>query len=63
MPEEKHLSGRSNWLRAAVLGANDGILPTSILVVGVAGAGGSGAAIVTAGVAGMVGGALSMRAG
>lgn len=60
---ETHLSHRSNWLRAAVLGANDGILSTSSLVLGIAGAGGSGAAIVTAGVAGLVAGALSMAAG
>jgi VIT1/CCC1 family predicted Fe2+/Mn2+ transporter len=59
----RHLSHRSNWLRAAVLGANDGILSTSSLVLGVAGAGGSGSAIVTAGIAGLVAGALSMAAG
>lgn len=61
--QEVHLSHRSNWLRAAVLGANDGILSTSSLVLGVAGSGGSGGAIVTAGVAGAVAGALSMAAG
>jgi VIT1/CCC1 family predicted Fe2+/Mn2+ transporter len=61
--DETHLSHRSNWLRAAVLGANDGILSTSSLVLGVAGAGGSGSAIVTAGIAGLVAGALSMAAG
>jgi VIT1/CCC1 family predicted Fe2+/Mn2+ transporter len=60
---EVHLSHRSNWLRAAVLGANDGILSTASLVLGVAAAGASGAAIVTAGVAGLVAGALSMAAG
>ena len=60
---ERHLSQRSNWLRAAVLGANDGTLSTSSLVLGVAGAGGSGSAIVTAGIAGLVAGALSMAAG
>src|SRR4051795_10451497 len=60
---EVHLSQRSNWLRAAVLGANDGILSTSSLVLGVAASGASGAAIVTAGVAGLVAGALSMAAG
>jgi VIT1/CCC1 family predicted Fe2+/Mn2+ transporter len=58
-----HLSQRSNWLRAAVLGANDGILSTSSLVLGVAASGASNAAIVTAGVAGLVAGALSMAAG
>jgi len=60
---EVHLSRRSNWLRAAVLGANDGILSTSSLVLGVAASGASGAAIITAGVAGLVAGALSMAAG
>ncbi|MDX6661316.1 MAG: vacuolar iron transporter family protein [Solirubrobacteraceae bacterium] len=60
---EVHLSHRSNWLRAAVLGANDGILSTASLVLGVAASGASGSAIVTAGIAGMVAGALSMAAG
>lgn len=60
---EVHLSHRSNWLRAAVLGANDGIVSTSSLVLGVAGSGASSSAILTAGVAGLVGGALSMAAG
>jgi VIT1/CCC1 family predicted Fe2+/Mn2+ transporter len=62
-PPEVHLSHRSNWLRAAVLGANDGIVSTACLVLGVAAAGASGAAIVTAGIAGLVAGALSMAAG
>lgn len=60
---EVHLGSRSNWLRAAVFGANDGIVSTASLVLGVAGAGGSSAAVVTAGIAGMVAGALSMAAG
>ena len=60
---EVHLSHRSNWLRAAVLGANDGILSTASLVLGVAASGASAAAIVTAGIAGLVAGALSMAAG
>jgi VIT1/CCC1 family predicted Fe2+/Mn2+ transporter len=60
---EMHLSHRSNWLRAGVLGANDGILSTSSLVIGVAASGASRSAILTAGVAGLVGGALSMAAG
>src|SRR4051794_17947715 len=60
---ESHLSHRSNWLRAAVLGANDGILSTASLVLGVAASGASGSAIVTAGVAGAVAGAGSMAAG
>jgi VIT1/CCC1 family predicted Fe2+/Mn2+ transporter len=60
---EPHLSGRSNWLRAAVLGANDGIVSTASLVLGVASSGASRSAIITAGVAGLVAGALSMAAG
>jgi VIT1/CCC1 family predicted Fe2+/Mn2+ transporter len=52
-----------NWLRAAVLGANDGIVSTASLVVGVAGATSSVKVIVTAGVAGLVAGALSMGVG
>jgi VIT1/CCC1 family predicted Fe2+/Mn2+ transporter len=58
-----HLSHRSNWLRAAVLGANDGIVSTASLVLGVTASGAGASAIVTAGVAGMVAGALSMAAG
>ncbi len=60
---ETHLSGRAGWLRAAVLGANDGIVSTASLVLGVASSGASRAAIVTAGIAGLVAGALSMAAG
>ena len=60
---ELHLSFRSNWLRAAVLGANDGILSVSSLVLGVAASGASANAILTAGVAGLVAGAGSMAAG
>jgi VIT1/CCC1 family predicted Fe2+/Mn2+ transporter len=60
---EEHLSFRSNWLRAAVLGANDGILSTSSLVLGVAASGAARSAIVTAGIAGLVAGAGSMAAG
>jgi VIT1/CCC1 family predicted Fe2+/Mn2+ transporter len=60
---EVHLSHRSNWLRAAVLGANDGILSTASLVLGVAASGASAASIVTAGIAGLAAGALSMAAG
>lgn len=60
---EGHLSHRSNWLRAAVLGANDGIVSTASLVLGVAASGASGSAILTAGIAGLVAGALSMAAG
>jgi vacuolar iron transporter family protein len=60
---EIHLSHRSNWLRAAVLGANDGIVSTASLVLGVVASGASSTAIVTAGIAGLVAGALSMAAG
>jgi VIT1/CCC1 family predicted Fe2+/Mn2+ transporter len=60
---EVHLSRRSNWLRAAVLGANDGIVSTASLVLGVAAAGASRTAILTAGISGWVAGAMSMAAG
>ena len=60
---EVHASHRIGWLRAAVLGANDGIVSTASLLVGVAAAGSSRTAIVTAGVAGLVGGAMSMAVG
>ncbi len=60
---ERHRSGRSGWLRAAVLGANDGILSTSGLLVGVAAAEASRGQLLLAGVAGLVAGALSMAAG
>jgi VIT1/CCC1 family predicted Fe2+/Mn2+ transporter len=60
---EVHLSLRTNWLRAAVLGANDGILSTSSLVLGVAAAGASANTILVAGIAGLTAGALSMAAG
>jgi len=60
---ETHLSHRSGWLRAAILGANDGIVSTASLVLGVAASGASGTAIVTAGIAGLAAGALSMAAG
>jgi VIT1/CCC1 family predicted Fe2+/Mn2+ transporter len=62
-PHNGNVSGRSNWLRAAVLGANDGIVSTAGLVVGVAGATSSKLIILTAGLAGIVAGALSMAAG
>jgi vacuolar iron transporter family protein len=60
---EKHLAYRAGWLRAAVLGANDGILSTASLVLGVAASGAGRSAIVTAGIAGLVAGATSMAAG
>src|SRR5450755_1533836 len=56
-------SGRLNWLRAGVLGANDGILSTAGIVVGVAGATSSRGPIFTAGLAGLVAGAVSMALG
>jgi len=60
---EQHRTGRIGWLRAAVLGANDGIVSTASLVVGVAAANAARADILVAGVAGLVAGALSMAAG
>ncbi|MFG2355579.1 VIT family protein [Streptomyces sp. NPDC048521] len=57
------LGSRLNWLRAAVLGANDGIVSTAGLVVGVAGATESRAALLTAGLAGLLAGSMSMAAG
>jgi VIT1/CCC1 family predicted Fe2+/Mn2+ transporter len=60
---ERHRSERIGWLRAAVLGANDGLISTSSLVVGVAAAGPPREAVVLAAVAGLVAGALSMAAG
>lgn len=62
-PHNKSMAGRSNWLRAAVLGANDGIVSVAGLVVGVAGATDSKIIILTAGLAGIAAGALSMAAG
>jgi vacuolar iron transporter family protein len=60
---EVHHGDRANWLRAAVMGANDGILSTASLVLGVAASGASASVIVTAGIAGAAAGALSMAAG
>lgn len=60
---EVHMVHRIRWLRAAVLGANDGIVSTSSLVVGVAAAGSGSAEILIAGLAGLVAGAMSMAAG
>lgn len=62
-PHEQGFSARLNWLRAAVLGANDGIVSTAGIVVGVAGATDDRGQIVVAGVAGLVAGAMSMGAG
>jgi VIT1/CCC1 family predicted Fe2+/Mn2+ transporter len=60
---ERHRSGRIGWLRAAVLGANDGIVSTASLVVGVAAARANRQQVLLAGVAGVVAGAFSMAAG
>lgn len=60
---ETHLIERIGWLRAAVLGANDGIISTASLVVGVAAAATSPGEVLVAGVAGLVAGAMSMAAG
>jgi VIT1/CCC1 family predicted Fe2+/Mn2+ transporter len=62
-PHSPHHGKKLNWLRAAVLGANDGIVSVSSIVVGVAGASNSSGFILTAGVAGLVAGALSMAVG
>src|SRR5580693_7874730 len=61
--KEQHRIGRTGWLRAAVLGANDGILSTASLVLGVAAARGTHNNVLIAGVAGLVAGAMSMAAG
>lgn len=60
---ERHLVSRIGWLRAAVLGANDGIVSTASLLLGVAAAGSERPAMLVAGVAGLVAGAMSMAAG
>lgn len=60
---EDHKSHRAAWLRAAVLGANDGIVSTACLVLGVAAASAESGPVVTAGIAGLVAGALSMAVG
>ncbi|MCB0405834.1 MAG: VIT family protein [Bdellovibrionales bacterium] len=60
---ERHRVSHIAWLRAAVLGANDGIISTASLVVGVASSGADRAQILTAGIAGLVAGAMSMAAG
>lgn len=60
---ERHRTDRVGWLRAAVLGANDGIVSTASLVLGVAAASASHASILLTGVAGLVAGAMSMAAG
>jgi VIT1/CCC1 family predicted Fe2+/Mn2+ transporter len=60
---ERHRTNRVGWLRAAVLGANDGLLSTASLVLGVAAAHGTHAGILVAGIAGLVAGSMSMAAG
>jgi VIT1/CCC1 family predicted Fe2+/Mn2+ transporter len=60
---ERHLVSRIGWLRAAVLGANDGIVSTASLIVGVAAASAATSDVLVAGIAGLVAGAMSMAAG
>lgn len=60
---EDHYVNRSNWLRAAVLGANDGILSTASIIIGVAAASTTREPVILAGIAGLAAGALSMAAG
>jgi len=62
-PHEDNILGRLNWLRAGVLGGNDGIVSTAGIVLGVAGATASRSTILTAGVAGLTAGAMSMAVG
>ena len=63
MHHEAHLVGRIGWLRAAVLGANDGIISTASLILGMASAAASQTNVLLAGIAGLVAGAMSMAAG
>jgi len=60
---ERHRSHRTGWLRAGVLGANDGVISTASLMMGIAAANASTSAIMLAGIAGLVAGAMSMAAG
>jgi len=60
---ERHRTGRIGWLRAAVLGANDGIVSTASLMLGMAAAQATHSTVVVAGVAGLVAGAMAMAAG
>jgi VIT1/CCC1 family predicted Fe2+/Mn2+ transporter len=60
---EHHATGRTGWLRASVLGANDGLVSTASLILGVASAGADRGAVITAGIAGLAAGAMSMAAG
>lgn len=61
--QEQHRTQRTGWLRASVLGANDGIVSTASLVVGIAASNATHQAVVVAGIAGLVAGAMSMAAG
>ena len=61
--KETHKIDRAGWLRAAVLGANDGIISTASLMLGIAAANPGGASVLLAGVAALVAGAMSMAAG
>src|SRR5579863_2978569 len=61
--KEEHYVTRTGWLRAAVLGANDGIISTASLIVGVASSGGPRSEILTAAIAGLAAGAMAMAAG
>ncbi len=63
MNPERHFASRTGWLRAAVLGANDGLLSTASLVLGVASANATHASVLVAGSAGLIAGAMSMAAG
>lgn len=63
MKDEEHYINRSGWLRAAILGANDGILSTSSIIIGVAAASTDREHIILAGIAGLVAGTMSMAAG
>lgn len=63
MDTEKHYIIRGGWLRAAILGANDGILSTASLIIGVAAASTTREPIILAGIAGLVAGALSTAVG
>lgn len=63
MVDENHLVQRVGWLRAAVLGANDGLISTSSLMVGVAAAAPTGSEVLVAGIAGLAAGAMAMAAG
>ncbi len=61
--KETHRTHRIGWLRAAVLGANDGIVSTASLIIGVAASGATRSQVLVAGLAGLVAGAMSMAAG